>query len=448
MSSKGNKKENIYSLTGLKKVTSFTFRETIKNKSFRITMITMVIMMMVMGSLQYFAAGTGASAAESAMGVSSLSGVDAEKLYMKNTTTVAVDDLADVFKNMELEAEIIMDAEESQKDTLGPADIFLLFEKKDGAVKIYAIVSDDSTLDYSKVMDLASVAANHYQTKKLESAGITDEKLILVQAGNYTGNVYSEEEYQQNESGEYTSTSVMMSIMGYAIIILIVASLSCSYIVTSVNEEKTSKLVEMLLVSVRPLALVLGKVLGMMGYVALVLVLCIAGSAFSNFFMTQIVGVNSASYAQTNMMNLNFISSFGPAVGIVMGFLILLAIFIFGMISGVAGSTCTKQEDLQSATGTTMMIVMAGYLAAIIAPAIENNVLNMVLSLVPPFSLFVAPVFYATGRIALWVFLLSIVIQLLLTVLLFVAAAKIYRQAILNDSKKLGFKDLVQMLKN
>ena len=55
--------------------------------------------------------------------------------------------------------------------------------------------------------------------------------------------------------------------MIYSILVLMVSIFSVSYIVRAVVEEKSSKLVETLLVSIRPLALILGKILAVMACV-------------------------------------------------------------------------------------------------------------------------------------------------------------------------------------
>ena len=55
--------------------------------------------------------------------------------------------------------------------------------------------------------------------------------------------------------------------MAYSIFVLMLCTFVSSYIIQKVIEEKASKLAELLMVSVKPLAMLLGKILAVMTYV-------------------------------------------------------------------------------------------------------------------------------------------------------------------------------------
>lgn len=60
-----NEKENIYSLKGFDKVFKFTLAQTFKNKAYIISFVSFVIMMALMGPIQYFSAKSSSNAAKS-----------------------------------------------------------------------------------------------------------------------------------------------------------------------------------------------------------------------------------------------------------------------------------------------------------------------------------------------------------------------------------------------
>ena len=92
-----NSRENIYSLVGFKKVFRFTFQQTIKNKSFLILAIVMILMMGLMKPLMYLMDKSNRATSERMSSV--LSEVKAEKL--KDAETSAVITLSEEVRRMQ-----------------------------------------------------------------------------------------------------------------------------------------------------------------------------------------------------------------------------------------------------------------------------------------------------------------------------------------------------------
>ena len=190
--------------------------------------------------------------------------------------------------------------------------------------------------------------------------------------------------------------------MVYCIVVLVLATLSATYVINTVMEEKTSKLVENLLVSVRPMALLMGKILAIMSYVAIVLVSAGIAALLSNG-VTKLI-MSDRMKDMTSQINFSSILEMGIWRLIVIILCLVVTFLLLSTLAGILGSACTKIEDAQSAVGTCTIFAMIGYFVGMIIPSMENKTADIIASIIPITSPFVAPVYAVTGRIELWVF--------------------------------------------
>ncbi len=146
--------------------------------------------------------------------------------------------------------------------------------------------TEDSSLtdgDLNRAADLVCSA--------LDSVLSPDTGRNELQVSTWSGTV---SEYLSPENDE-TSDARMVLTYVYDIIVMVLVLFSSSYIVRSVIEEKASRLVEMLMVSVKPLALLVGKILAAMVLVLIELVLLLAGMAAASIVTMKLFGTSSAA---------------------------------------------------------------------------------------------------------------------------------------------------------
>lgn len=436
---------NIYTMEGVGKVFRFTLTQTFKNRAYRMSLIVFVVMMMVMGPLQYLGASAGMNAAKDSNELYG-DGEGAEHIYLKNDTAISFGreemQLADtVFGKAE-----IIDTDEIP--SLSKKDLGIVIDRQteEGAENyvISGIIADESELTPNQLDELCSYLQDRFSESRMDQAQLAEEQLTLLNTEISTGDAMTQADYERKLESGYTTSQVSSYMGSFSIIMLILIMLSTTYVVSTVMEEKTSKLVENLLVSVRPMALVMGKILAMMCYVFILIVLGVVGSKISNGIM-QSFSNGGVPEQIGNMMNFSAAFSIGGIKGLILIPCMLLTYLIFSVLAGLLGSACTKPEDASSATGTVVMLNFASYLAAFIVPAMENAKLDIAMSLIPPFSCFMAPVYALCGRIPVWVFLLSLLIQCGLVVFLIRTTAHVYRKLIVHDQKRLGLLAILRL---
>lgn len=209
-----------------------------------------------------------------------------------------------------------------------------------------------------------------------------------------------------------------------------------SIIMQSVIEEKSSRIIEVLVASVSPRELLLGKILGV-GFAAMLQVAVWA----------IMMGVVSFGALPMIFSQLGAITAFSPMSFVYFVLYFLGGFFIYATLYATAGATVEQVSDAQSISTPITIIVVMSIVA--LTPVIESpsSTTSVILSLIPFFS----PILM-TGRIfsetpPLWQIGLSFILMSATFYLLISSAAKIYRVGILMYGKKYTLKEVLKWLK-
>jgi ABC-2 type transport system permease protein len=190
------------------------------------------------------------------------------------------------------------------------------------------------------------------------------------------------------------------------------------WVAAGVVEEKSSRVVEVLLATVRPSQLLRGKIfgIGVLGLLQLLL-----------------IGVVGLIAAQT-VGSLDFPSGAIATIGIVLVWFILGFFFYAGLFA-VAGSIVPRQEDLQSTMTPLTLLIVGSFLIGLSAIGNPSSTLATVASLLPPSAPLVMPSRIVLGNTSLLGALLSVAITVAATVALVPLATRIYSAAVLRPGR-------------
>jgi ABC-2 type transport system permease protein len=196
------------------------------------------------------------------------------------------------------------------------------------------------------------------------------------------------------------------------------------WLAAGIVEEKSSRIVEVLLATIRPRELLAGKIIGI-GVVGLgqLLVIGVVGSAIA---------------VATGTLDLA-----GDALG---ALAVVLAWFVLGYgfyscLFAVAGALVPRQEDVQNSTGPLTIVLVGSFLASFAAIDDPGGTLATVLSFVPPTAPMIAPVRLIAGDMPVTQVVASIVVLLVSTVVLVTIAARIYSNAVLRTGTRVRLLD-------
>ncbi|MCR5368352.1 ABC transporter permease [Eubacterium sp.] len=444
-------KSSIYSLKGVDKVYKFTLAQVFKSKSYRISFIIFVIFLIAFGPInRLFMSSndkmTNSTVNEKDVNISDLIilnhsdiGVDAGKLKFKKTG----------FKNINV---VVDESGKSDNDVISSLDakqvvMIINNETNENDMPVYKInlvTAKESEVTGSLLDSLGKYLTDRFDYIRFEASGLGDKELKYVSDGINEKLKYTEEEYIKESERKYTKDDVFALASSIGIIMLMTLSTASTNIVSSVMEEKTSKLVETLMISVRPLALVIGKILAMLTYVVLMLATAFAGSKVVNTLLDHYLGKPQGVAQSTFDFSVIFRLEFKNVFVLISS--LILVFFAFAFIAGVSGGSCSKPEDVQSANGIFSILTMLGYFLVIIVPQMNNDTLNHALVYVPIVSGFIVPTLYVIKSVSLTELIIFYAINIIVTILLFFACAKVYRQLILIDGSKVKMSQLIKIL--
>lgn len=203
---------------------------------------------------------------------------------------------------------------------------------------------------------------------------------------------------------------------------------SSMYVAMGVVEEKGSRIVEILLSSLRPWQLLGGKIVGL-GVLAL-----------ANLVVIIVAGLGAA--ATTGLA-----ADLPPGMtGIVIStlFWFILGYAFFAAFAAALGSLVSRQEDANSVLTPMTMLMMVAYLVAYSAAIQPNSAVAKILSLVPPFSSMVMPVRMAGGEVFAWEIAVAAVLMLLATAGTLLLGARIYQRAVLRTGARVKLSEVIR----
>ncbi|MGF1533104.1 MAG: ABC transporter permease [Bernardetiaceae bacterium] len=263
---------------------------------------------------------------------------------------------------------------------------------------------------------------------------------------------------KRNQDSDANSSPEAASGVGYfaSMLIYFFIFFFGAQVMRGVVEEKSSRIVEVIISSVRPFELMMGKIIGI-GGVALtqfliwaVLIIALQ-TALSWFISPEAIASANSEAAQTStqiqgtlsaLYTLNLPLIFGMLI-----FYFLTAYLFYGALFAMVGAVSDTDTDSQQLTLPISMPLIVSIMIAVYVIREPQSTLAVWSSLIP----FTAPVVMMTRLpfgVPTWQLLLSMTIMVGSFLGATWAAAKIYRIGILMYGKKVSYKDLWRWLKN
>ena len=312
-----------------------------------------------------------------------------------------------------------------------------------GGWRLRACTGEKSKVSSTEASRIAEWGRSALRSAQLRATGASEEQLEAAFAG-CTAEAVSKSDFLEpdRDGGSFDQNRFILGFV-YSMITYMLVSMSVSYVVRAVAEEKSSKLVDMLMVSVRPLALVWGKILAAMCVVLAGILMIALGLGVSRSLFGLGTEVLTGGISISGILSgLGVKELLCILVSLVLGYL------SFSIVGGIAGSSCSGEEGVDSAAGTVALFSVVGYITGIITAVSGNRALQHVVSLIPFISCFTAPARYISGDIAFWVLLLSWVLQAFSALLLGRFCAAVYGALLVHRGEKIKLRQLIAIFQS
>ena len=398
-------------------VTKFTMKDMLQRKSFIITTIIFLIMIVIGFNIPNFMKMLNKDS-------------DVNKIEIIDSGNVFEGTLESL-KDLDTGYEIQISNEDyekiKEKIENEEIDSAIIVEKQDENIKIRYIVKS-ATMMSGVPEDIISTLNTLYTNIQINKLGLTEEQLKSI-TPNFE---FALEQTDEEASGNVFAMMLLSIALFYAIYF-------CAYQVSSsITTEKTSKIIETLVTSTSPKTIVLGKTLGI-GIVGLLQMILLVGTAL----------ISAKTFLEPGTLDsIIDVSKITPYLGIITIIYFIFGYFEYALLYALTGSTVSKPEDIQSANGPVAILAVIGFYLSYFTMMNPASELNVFASMFPISSPFCMPFRVMMGLAKPTDVIISIVILLITGIIIAKIAIKIYSNAILNYGTKMSFNDIVKMYKD
>ena len=398
-------------------VTKFTMKDMLQRKSFIITTIIFLIMIVVGFNIPNFMKMLNKDS-------------DVNKIEIIDSGNVfegTLESLKDLDTGYEIQ--ILNEDYEKIKEKIENEEIdsAIIVEKQDENIKIKYIVKS-ATMMSGVPENIISTLNTLYTNIQINKLGLTEEQLKSI-TPNFE---FALEQTDEEASGNVYAMMLLSLVLFYAIYF-------CAYQVSSsITTEKTSKIIETLVTATSPKTIVLGKTLGI-GIVGLLQMILLVGTAL----------ISAKTFLEPGILDsIIDVSKITPYLGIITIIYFIFGYFEYALLYALTGSTVSKPEDIQSANGPVAILAVIGFYLSYFTMMNPASELNVFASMFPISSPFCMPFRIMMGLAKPTDVIISIVILLITGIIIAKIAIKIYSNAILNYGTKMSFNDIVKMYKD
>ena len=273
-------------------------------------------------------------------------------------------------------------------------------------------------------------------TERLTALGVN---LTLVQEAQRPFNLSTERVTDGQLTGESGEASFALA---YAMAFLLYMALLLYgvQVMGAVVEEKTNRINEVLVSSLRPFDLLMGKVIGVGAAGLMQLGLWVGTAMVLTTFRTEIAAAFGVP-AQT-VMNIP-IPTVSPALMVVFLTFFLLGFFLYSAAYAAVGAMCSTMQETQQASMPVTLTVIVAFFMVFNVLNDPNGTMAHTMSLIPLFAPLVVPVRYSLNPLSPMELLASAGMTALGVIIVVWIAARIYRVGILMHGKKPKLKQLL-----
>lgn len=409
-------------LTGIKK--------KLKSKAFIITNIVIFILTVLLSNINHVIAFFGG---DFDTNVIKLHIIDNTNKY-GDTLIKYIDNLNESVKNFEMYQQIEPTLSNKKFDELKTEikekkDIILVIKEDDSLS--FNLIAEDSISDLNYQQLTSAINMAKYEVVARDSNISNDVLNKLNSPANIEKTIINKDINDKSEENKKI-VEVLFTIFILPFYILVI--LLINNIGAEINEEKSSKSMEVIISSISPKTHFFSKIVSnnlfVIGQMLLFIFYGLIGILVNNLLSDKFI----LSFQILDMFSkLEFSSN-------ILFFLPLLLVMVistfitYSLLTGILVSMTVNNEDLQHVSGPLIFISVIGYYLAILAGQLDGSMFIKVLGFIPLISCFLAPGLFITGQITLIGFLISILIVFIFNYFVAKYGVKIYKIGILNYS--------------
>ena len=251
---------------------------------------------------------------------------------------------------------------------------------------------------------------------------------------------------QQSQNTGSVSEIAAGFVLAYAgaILIYVCIGLYASIVAAGVAEEKSSRMMEILVNAATPFQLLAGKIVGIgaacLTQMGCVVVVGIAALLLQTPLQAALFGANTGGFTQ-------YLTGVSIPFYLLFLLYVLLAFFLYATLFAGFSTMVKRQEEVQSANMLPQLLMISGYLWFFYAVFNPDATFTKVLLYIPSWTPWVMMARLGRGTVAWWEIVVTIALMLLTILACIWFAARLYRYGVLMYGQKPGLGYLLRLVR-
>lgn len=283
------------------------------------------------------------------------------------------------------------------------------------------------------------IGLTNEQLQSLTQESIDIETITLSEEndGTFVENVENEMERVLSMGAAYLIT----------IVILLFASIYTALIAQEIANEKGSRIMEIILSSISASTHFFGKLIGISAMIfTQFLIYFIIFGIFSIVIRQIFADQIALALELINAMDISLLEILGPLLVSSFAYL-LIGLFTYICLAAFFGSLVSRSEDVQTAIGPVVILVVIGFYIGIFSMASPNNIIVKIGALIPFFTPLVMPFRLAMGVAGQGEIILSFIIPIATMIAILFISANLYKSNVLIYSDNNIWSNLLQSIR-
>lgn len=465
---------------GWKQIFSFTYLQHVKSKAFIGSTIVVCALILIIAVIISVFAFSGDEISEFFGGGDS--GKAPEILYICNETDIPDPDQSS-FEGLQCETLTPNELEQKQQEIKtsdsGEVLLHVFYSSSDDsyvALKLYRPENEEA-VGGGKAEELAAQCEALFRKSLLMSIGVAESNVDKAQTGFSSEVLVYGSEVSMIRQIASQAVTILMALMLFVFIVSY-----AQIIAQSVAMEKTSRVIELLITSVRPLAIVVGKVLAMLlvvitqlaiigavgGAVTGVVILFAVSSGVMGDVAGSVADGVAAAAEGAAQMDMSWQSElmeavpglFDPMAIITIGIVFLLGFIFYALLAALVGAGISRSEDLANGLQPLMFVAVIGFFLSYMpacfnmgviegseTAAVQPDIVTVIARYLPISSPFALPSAILLGQMSPLETAAAVVILAALVLGTVMLVAKVYENIILYSGSPLKIGQIIKMAK-
>ncbi|MFR1709290.1 MAG: ABC transporter permease [Clostridium sp.] len=429
------------------KVTKFTIAQQVKGKAFKISTTIILIAVLILTSLINFIPAISGKDEDNNDSTNGNMSVNIETAYYMDDSDLGIGlepAIKAVLPDLKFEKATESRATILEKlETTEDKTVLVSISNEAIGYYVEVIIPSNDVVSTEDGQILAQAISNALNSSRLVNAGVAQEDLQKLSTPINT-QVFTAGD--QDDTFEDVIIKMVFPMVACMLLFYIIYFYGY-WVASSIVAEKTSRVMELLLTSTKPMELVVGKCVGM-GFLAITQFASILLTAYISFVGSGAI-VKKFIDTSADIFDISGILGRIPVLQVVLIILFfILGYVLYAVLNALVGATISKLEDLNTAIMPVSFISIIGFYLAYAAIMAPESTIATIATYVPFSAPFYIPSMILSGTVGIGAMGISLLILIATIVILTLFTARVYSVVILHTGNRLKIKDLFNIFNN